>query len=152
MAAQGSPAVLRWVSYCRQTSLQFLVLLQLENSLEITLHAAIYLFILQNCLAIAHKYVDKFQRWLIYSLPTPSTLISQSLCLGSSLRPLFPISASLQFCQWTTGCTLKPTFTIPAMSLVPGSCSALSEPRWLAWPAQSAKYLEASLSPRGDSS
>lgn len=119
MAVQCSPAALRWLSYHRKTSLQFLVLLQLVNPLEIALHAAIYLFVLQNCLAIAHKYVDKFQLWLtvIYSLPTPSTLNSQCLWLSSSLRLLIPTSESFQFYQWVTGSTLKPTFTIPATSL-----------------------------------
>lgn len=57
-----------WSGYLwqKKTFLQFLVFLQLLNSLEIALHAAIYLFILQNCLVIAHKYVNKFQLWLWY--------------------------------------------------------------------------------------
>lgn len=107
------------VIYGKKSFLQFLIFLQLVNSLEIALHAAIYLFILQNCLVIAHKYVNKFQLCLfvIYSLPTPNTLNPQSLWLDSSLRPLIPMAESLQLYQSVTGCTLEPTFTVPATSL-----------------------------------
>lgn len=110
------------------------------NSLEIALCAAIYLFILQNCLAIAHKDAGKLQL-VIYALPACSSLNSQNLWLNTSAPGHQPHSLnhfSFIF-YWVTGLTLNPTPAIPA----------LHSGTWaMHCPFQAETHLEAFLSSR----